>query len=77
MDWDWDWIINLPQYRYGLTLFGLMAIIPALVSGNMLIHEVGRFRQGKKNADGKAVLFNAVALIVSVAFIAGAIYQWV
>lgn len=73
---DWDWIINLPQYRYGLTLFGLMAIVPALVSGNMLIHELGRLRQGKKDADGKAVLFNAVALIVSVVFISGAIYQW-
>jgi len=73
---DWDWIINLPHYRYGITLFGVMAILPALVSGNMLIHEVGRFRQGEKDADGKAVLFNAVALIVSVAFIAGAIYQW-
>ena len=73
---DWDWIINLPQYRYGLTLFGVLAILPALVSGNMLIHEAGRLRRGKKDADWKAVFMNAIALIVSVAFIAGAVWQW-
>ena len=42
----------------------------------MLIHEVGRLWQGKKDGDWKAVLMNAVALIVSVAFITGAIWQW-
>ena len=76
MDWDWDWIINLPHYRYGITLFGVLAVLPALVSGNVLIHEIGRLRQGKRDAGWKPVLFNAVALIVSVAFIVGAIYQW-
>ena len=76
MDWDWDWIINLPHYRYGLTLFGVLAILPGLVSANMLIHEAGQLWKGKKGASWKAVLMNAIALIVSVAFIAGAVWQW-
>ena len=73
---DWDWIINLPHYRYGLILFGVLAILPALVSGNMLIHETGRLLQGREGASWKAVFMNAVALIVSVAFITGAVRQW-
>ena len=73
---DWDFIINLPHYRYGLILFGVLAILPALVSGNMLIHEAGRLLQGREGANWKAVFMNAVALIVSVAFITGAVRQW-
>ena len=77
MDWDWNWIMSLPQYRYGLTVFGVFAILPALVSGNMLIHEIGRLRQGKRDEGLKPVLVNAIALVVSVTFIAGAIWQWI
>lgn len=54
-----------------MTLFGVLAVLPALVSGNMLIHEVGRLCR-----DWKAVFINAVALMVSVGFIAGAVWQW-
>ena len=73
---DWEWIINLPQYRYGLVLFGVLAILPALVSGNMLIHEAERLLRGKKGASLRAVLVNAGILAVSVAVIAGAVRQW-
>ena len=73
---DWDWIMNLPQYRHGVTFFGVLATLPAVVSGNMLIHEIERLAQGRKGASWKAALMNAGVLVVSVAIIAGVIWQW-
>ena len=74
---DWEWIINLPHYRYGVTLFGMLAVLPALVSGNMLIHEVGRLLAGHEEADWKAVLMNLGVLVASVMLMVLAAWQWI
>ena len=73
---DWNWIISLPQYRYGWALFGLLAVILALISGNMLIHEAGRLWRRQRDASFRGVLMNAGILLVSVAAIAKAIWEW-
>ncbi len=73
---DWDWIMSLPQYRYGVTFFAALVALPALVSGNMLIHEVGKLMKGRKDASLRAALMNAGILVAGVTVIAGAIWQW-
>ena len=72
---DWEWVINLPHYRYGVALFGLVAVLPALVSGNM-IHEVSQLLSGSAEANWKAVLMNLGILAASVALIGLAVWQW-
>ena len=71
-----EWIMELPHYRYGVTLFGLIAVLPALVSGNMLIHEIIRLQTGHEAASWQAVFMNAAVLLLCTGLIAAALWQW-
>ena len=73
---DWEWIMDLPHYRFGVTLFGLVAVLPALVSGNMLLHEIGRLQAGHEAASWKAVFMNAVVLSLCAGLVVAALWQW-
>ena len=72
---DLTWVTELSHYRYGLTLFATLAVLPALVSGNMLIHELDQWRRQRK-LNVHALALNAIILAVSLTLIAGAILQW-
>jgi len=72
---DLGWITELPQYRYGWALFAVLAVLPALVSGNMLIHELDQWwRQRQLRA--RALLANAAILAVCLMVIMWAVLQW-
>ena len=69
---DWlAWIVDLPQYRYGWMLFGALATLPAVVSGNMLVHLAGLGRR----APWRPVAGNLLVLLASVAVIAAALWR--
>lgn len=59
-----------------MTLFGVLAVLPALVSGNMLIHEAERAWRGAGSARWRMLAGNAGILIASVAVMAAALWSW-
>ncbi len=59
-----------------MTLFGVLAILPALVSGNMLLHEAERAWRGTGFSRWRMLAGNAGILAVSVAVMAAALWQW-
>ena len=65
-----EWLTSLPQYRYGWLLFGILAILPALVSGNMLVHAAGH-----RPLPWKVVVGNGAVLLASLALIARALWE--
>ena len=69
---DWlEWVAGLPQYRHGWTLFGALAVLPALVSGNMLVHLAGLGRR----APWRPVAGNLLVLLACVALMANALWR--
>jgi len=52
----------MPVYRYGLMLFALLAIVPAIVSGNMAQHLASKLT--KNQIDMKTIKQLALNLVV-------------
>ena len=71
-------IPNLPIYRYGLVLFAVLLIVPAIVSGNMVQHLATKIvRREISISDGfKALAGNLLVFITSVGVICYAIYVY-
>ena len=59
-----EWLAALPQYRYGWLLFGALAVLPALVSGNMLVRATER-----RPLPWRAMVGNGLVLLASLALI--------
>ena len=59
-----EWLAALPQYRYGWFLFGALAVLPALVSGNMLVQALER-----RPLPWRAMVGNGAVLLASLALI--------
>ena len=64
-------ISAMPVYRYGLMLFALLAIVPAIVSGNMAQHLASKLTKNhidmktiKQLALNLAVFIGCVSLIL-------------
>lgn len=55
-------ISAMPVYRYGLMLFALLAIVPAIVSGNMAQHLASKLT--KNQIDMKTIKQLALNLVV-------------
>ncbi|MDG1249646.1 MAG: hypothetical protein P8O75_03340 [Gammaproteobacteria bacterium] len=68
-----DFIIELsalPVYSYGLVLFSLIAIVPAIVSGNMAQHLASQLIKGNANIQlVKHLAFNLTIFIACVGWI--------
>ncbi len=71
-------IPNLPIYRFGLVLFALLLIVPAIVSGNMVQHLATRIVSKKLSLSQgiKPLAGNFLIFIASVGIICYAIYVY-
>ena len=72
-------IPNLAIYRYGLVLFAVLLIVPAIVSGNMVQHLATKIinKETTLNAGFKSLAGNFLVFIISVGIICYAIYSYV
>ena len=68
-----DFIIELsalPVYSYGLVLFSLIAIVPAIVSGNMAQHLASQLVKGNATTqNAKNLALNLIIFIACVGWI--------
>jgi len=72
-------LYNSPHYSFGWVVFACMAILPAIVSGNLVQHHLTRLAKNKASfaKEGKPLLFNAVILALCICIIAHAFYLYV
>jgi len=65
-------ISSLPIYRHGWVLFGVLAIIPAIVSVNVLQQSIAQLLLGQGTAKQlvKPILTNFIIVLASVSVIA-------
>ena len=70
-----------PHYSYGWLVLAALAILPAIVSGNLVQHDLSRLIRGKNQHVGniKPLLLNTAILLICVSIIAYAtyLYLWV
>lgn len=67
-----------PQYSHGWLLFGVLSILPAIISGNVLQHTLTKiWRKDKAFAEvSGTLLLNLFGLIFFTAIIAIVIYRY-
>jgi len=72
-------LLNSPHYSYGWLIFAALAILPAIVSANLIQHELSKLINGKTkiNQIAKTLLFNTSILLVCICVMAYAFYQYV
>ncbi len=71
-------VASQPRYSYGWVLFGTLAVLPAIISGNALQHTLTKLflrEEYFKDVAG-TLLFNFVGLIFFTAIIAIPIYRY-
>ena len=71
-------LVNSPHYSFGWIVVAVLAILPAIVSANLIQHELSRLFNEKSSNKGhiKALLINVIVLFVSVGVISYAFYLY-
>lgn len=72
-------LVNSPHYSYGWVLLAVLAILPAIVSANLVQLEISKIlnRKSGKTLDMNALLINTLILAVSIGVMAYAFYLYV
>jgi hypothetical protein len=70
---------NSPHYSYGWIILAVLAILPAIVSVNLLQHDLSKYLSGKTSLKqiAKPMLYNVVIFIVCICIMAYAFYIYV
>ena len=70
-----------PHYSYGWLVLAALSILPAIVSGNLVQHDLSRLMRGEIQHVGliKSLLLNSAILLICVCIItyASYLYFWV
>ena len=71
-------LIASPHYSYGWILLACLAILPAIVSANLVQQEITKLfsRRPDKQPDIFALLVNVLILLISIAIITYAFYLY-
>ncbi len=74
-----DALFGSPHYAFGWIVLAFLAILPAIVSGNLVQHYLTRLAKGETTviAIYKQLLFNLVVLTICVCIMAYAFYLYV
>jgi uncharacterized membrane protein len=72
-------LLNLPHYSYGWLVVAVLAILPAIISANLVQHELSKLMKGQNDRYRtlKSLLFNIVLLLICISVIAYAFYLYV
>lgn len=71
-------VVESPHYSFGWIVVAVLAILPAIVSANLIQHELGMLFNAKSRSKGliKTLLINFLVLFVSVSVISYAFYLY-
>ncbi len=74
-----EMLFNSPHYAHGWLVLAALAILPAIVSGNLIQHDISMLLTGKniKQNFYKTLLLNIAILLICIAIIANAFYLYV
>jgi len=72
-------IFTSPHYSYGWLVLAVLAILPAIVSGNIIQHDLCKLfnRKASLIQSAKPLLFNVTILLLCIAVIAYAFYLYI
>jgi hypothetical protein len=72
-------LYNSPHYTYGWIILAVLAILPAIVSGNLIQHDLSKYLSGKISLKKilKPMLYNMVIFIACICIMAYAFYVYV
>lgn len=72
-------IFSSPHYAYGWLVLAILAILPAIVSGNIIQHDLSKLFNGQSSLAEtvKPLVFNLTILVICIGVIAYAFYLYV
>ncbi len=74
-------LFNAPHYSYGWLVLAALAILPAIVSGNLIQQDLSNYISGKSefNQITKPLLLNLIIFIICTCILAYAfyLYAWI
>jgi len=70
---------NSPHYAYGWLVLAALAILPAIVSGNLILQDLAKLLNNNSNQTviAKSLLFNFIILLICICILAYAFYVYV
>ena len=71
-------LYNSPHYSFGWVVLALLAILPAIVSVNLIQHDISKLFRDKNSSRDlvKSLVINILVLIVSISVISYAFYLY-
>ncbi len=71
-------LFNSPHYSYGWLALAALTILPAIVSANLIQHDISKLISGKSKSNqiAKPLLFNITILLVCISVMAFAFYLY-
>jgi hypothetical protein len=72
-------LLNSPHYSYGWLVVAVLAILPAIISANLVQHNFSKLIKGQDDRYQilKSLLFNVVMLSICISVIAYAYYLYI
>ncbi len=72
-------LFNSAHYSYGWLVLAILSILPAIVSGNLIQHDLSKFITGKINLNqvAKPLLFNLIIFLVCICVMAYTFYLYI
>ncbi len=70
---------NSPHYSYGWLILAALSILPAIVSGNLIQHDLSKYfsRKISINQLAKPLLYNTIIFVTCISVMAYAFYLYV
>ncbi len=72
-------LLNSPHYSYGWLVLAALSILPAIVSGNLIQHDLSKYISGKNSLKliTKPLLVNLIIFITCICIMAYAFYLYI
>lgn len=72
-------LFNSAHYSYGWLVLAVLSILPAIVSGNLIQHDISKYISGKKNINqvAKPLALNLVIFLACICIMSYAFYLYI